>query len=73
MPAAATQINQTGTFVYVVKDGVATVRNVTVERTVDGMTAIETGLEEGEMVVTDGQLQLINGTKVSVRTPKSES
>jgi len=73
VPAAAVQINQTGTFVYVVKAGAATVRNVTVERTVDGMSAIEKGLEEGEVVVTDGQLQLTNGTKVSVRTPKAES
>ena len=54
-------------------DGAATVRNVTVERTVDGITAIETGLEEGEVVVVDGQLQLTNGTKVSIRTPKAES
>jgi hypothetical protein len=46
---------------------------VKVERTVDGQSAIEQGLEDGEVVVTDGQLQLTNGTKVSIRTPKAES
>ena len=73
VPAAAIQINQTGTFLYVIKNNTATVRTVTVERTVDGMAAIETGLEDGEVVVVDGQLQLSNGTKVSIRAPKAES
>jgi RND family efflux transporter MFP subunit len=73
VPAAAVQINQTGTFVYVVKDNAVTVRNVKVERTVDGQAAIESGLEEGETVVTDGQLQLSNGTKVTIRGGRAES
>jgi RND family efflux transporter MFP subunit len=73
VPSTAIQLNQTGTFVYVVKNNTATVRNVKVERTVDGDAAIEEGLEEGEVVVTDGQLQLTNGTKVSIRSGKAES
>jgi multidrug efflux system membrane fusion protein len=73
VPATAVQINQTGTFVYVVKDNAVTVRNVKVERTVDGQAAIESGLEEGETVVTDGQLQLSNGTKVTIRGGRAES
>jgi multidrug efflux system membrane fusion protein len=73
VPATALQTNQTGTFVYVVKNNAVAVRNVTVERTVDGESAIEKGLEEGEVVVIDGQLQLSNGTKVTVRGGKAES
>src|SRR4051812_19062462 len=73
VPATALQTNQAGTFVYVVKDNAATVRNVKVERTVDGEAAIEQGLEEGEVVVTDGQLLLSNGTKVTIRGGKAES
>jgi multidrug efflux system membrane fusion protein len=73
VPSTAIQLNQTGAFVYVVKNNTATVRNVKVERTVDGDAAIEQGLEEGEVVVTDGQLQLTNGTKVSIRSGKAES
>ena len=67
IPASAIQVSQTGTFVFVVKDGAARVRPVKVERTVDGASAIESGLQEGEVVVTDGQLLLSNGTKVAQR------
>lgn len=67
VPSSAIQITQSGNFVFVVKDSAAAVRQVKLERTVDGMAAIESGLEEGEMVVTDGQLLLSEGTKVAVR------
>jgi hypothetical protein len=73
VPATALQTNQSGTFLYVVKNNAATVRDVKVERTVDGEAAIEHGLEEGEVVVTDGQLLLSNGTKVTIRGGKAES
>jgi RND family efflux transporter MFP subunit len=73
VPTAALQISQEGQFVFVVKDNVATKRLVKVERTVDGIVAIESGLEEGETVVIDGQLQLQNGTRVSVRGGRAES
>jgi RND family efflux transporter MFP subunit len=67
VPATAIQIGQSGTFVFVVEDGTAIVRPVNVERTVDGQSAIESGLKEGDVVVTDGQLLLSNGTKVTLR------
>jgi len=67
VPAAAIQNSQSGTFVFVVKDNVATVRPIKVERTVEGQSVIESGLNEGDVVVTDGQLQLSNGTKVTPR------
>jgi len=71
VPATALQVSQAGSFVFVVKDDVATVRPVKVERTVDGQSAIESGLEEGEAVVTDGQLLLSNGTRVTRRSAGS--
>ena len=73
IPATALQLSQAGAFVYVVKDNVATVRTVKIERTVDGMSVVESGLEEGDVVVTDGQLLLSNGTKVTIRAGKAES
>ena len=72
VPASAIQLSQSGSFVFVVKDNVASVRNVKVERTVDGLSAIESGLQEGDVVVTDGQLLLSNGTRVTARG-KAES
>jgi RND family efflux transporter MFP subunit len=67
VPATALQVSQSGTFVFVVKDEVANVRQVKVDRTVSGLAAIESGLEEGEVVVTDGQLLLSNGIRVTQR------
>jgi RND family efflux transporter MFP subunit len=73
IPATALQLDQTGSFVFVVKDNAATVRRVKIERTVDGVSVVESGVEEGDVVVTDGQLLLSEGTKVTIRTGKSES
>jgi membrane fusion protein, multidrug efflux system len=70
VPSTAVQVSQTGTYVFVVKDGTATVQPVTVARVVDDESVIEKGLSGGETVVTNGQLQLANGTKVAPRGPK---
>ena len=67
VPATALQLSQAGTFVFVVKDDKVSVRPIKVERTVDGVSVIESGLAEGEVVVTDGQLLLSNGTHVTQR------
>jgi membrane fusion protein, multidrug efflux system len=67
IPATAVQLSQAGAFVFVVKDNAVTVRPIKVERTVNGVAAISSGLEEGEVVVTDGQLLLSAGSRVSVR------
>jgi multidrug efflux system membrane fusion protein len=73
VPSIAVQVSQAGTFVFVVKDGVAKVQPVKVARSVDSRSVIKTGLEGGETVVTDGHLQLSNGTKVVVRGKKAGS
>jgi RND family efflux transporter MFP subunit len=73
IPATALQLSHAGSFVFVVKDNAAAVRPIKIERTVDGVSVVESGIEEGEVVVTDGQLLLSNGTKVTIRTGKTES
>ena len=73
VPSVAVQVSQAGTFVFVVKDGVAQVRPVKVARLVESRSVIAQGLEGGETVVTDGQLQLSNGTKVATREKKAGS
>jgi RND family efflux transporter MFP subunit len=66
VPSAAVQISQAGTFVFVVKDGKAAVRPVKVARTVGHEVAL-TGIEAGEVVVTDGFLLLTDGARVNPR------
>jgi multidrug efflux system membrane fusion protein len=71
VPSSAVQISQTGNFVFVVKDGVAKVQPVKVERQAVGQAVISEGLSGGETVVTDGQLLLAEGTRVNPRTGKT--
>jgi membrane fusion protein, multidrug efflux system len=73
VPSAAVQVSQTGSFVFVVKNGAATVQPVTVARSVDGESVIADGLSGNEQVVTAGHLLLSNGTRVSVREAKAGS
>jgi membrane fusion protein, multidrug efflux system len=70
VPSVVVQASQTGTYVFVIKNGVAEVRPVKVSRSVDNMSVIAEGLENDEVVVTNGQLSLSNGTKVSPREVK---
>jgi multidrug efflux system membrane fusion protein len=70
VPSNAVQISQTGTFVFVVKDGAAQIQPVKVERQVGTESVIASGLNGGETVVTEGQLLLSNGTRVNPRPPK---
>ncbi len=68
VPPTAVQLSQTGSFVFVVKDGVATVQPVKVARSQQNETVLESGLQGGETVVTDGQLRLTNGARVAPRS-----
>ena len=70
VPSQAVQVSQTGTFVFVIKDGLAQVQIVKVERQIGAESVIASGLSGGETVVTEGQLLLSSGTRVNVRTPK---
>ncbi len=70
VPTQAVQVGQDKSFVYVVKfDGTVEMRTVTTGTAVGNMTVIENGLKPGEQVVTDGQLRLVPGAKVQVKTP----
>jgi multidrug efflux system membrane fusion protein len=70
VPTDAIQTGQQGQYVFVVKpDSTVESRPVVVERTLDHEAIIGKGLTPGETVVTDGQLQLVQGTKVEIKQP----
>jgi RND family efflux transporter MFP subunit len=71
VPTLAVQVSQQGNYVFVVKDNVATVTPVKVARLLGDETVIESGLNEGDVVVTDGHLLLTNGARVAVRQRKA--
>jgi multidrug efflux system membrane fusion protein len=71
IPTPAVQVSQQGNFVFVVKDNVATVTPIKVARLLGVETVIESGLQDGDVVVTDGHLLLTNGARVNVRERKA--
>jgi RND family efflux transporter MFP subunit len=73
IPAVAVQTGQSGTYVFMVSNGAAEVRQVTVARTVDGEAVISQGLTGSETVVIDGQLLLANGVKVAPRQAQQKA
>ena len=69
VPTGAVQVSQQGQYVFVVKsDQTVELRPVSVARTADGESIIREGLKADETVVTDGQLRLNPGTRVSVKS-----
>jgi membrane fusion protein, multidrug efflux system len=71
VPTVAVQRSQNGNYVFVVKDGVAKVQPVKVDRTFQGISVIAEGLSGDEDVVVDGQLLLSNGSRVEPRAHKA--
>ena len=71
VPTVAVQRSQNGNYVFVVKDGVAKVQPVKVDRTFQGISVISDGLSGGEDVVVDGQLLLSDGSRVEPRARKA--
>ena len=70
VPTAAIQRGAQGTVVYVVKDdNSVTLRPVTAGPTEGQLTAVTSGLQAGERVVTDGVDRLREGAKVEVTEP----
>ncbi len=74
VPAQAVQNGPNGQFVFVLKPddtgkgGTVEMVPVTVSSTVGGLDVVPKGLQPGETVVTDGQANLISGSKVRIKT-----
>jgi membrane fusion protein, multidrug efflux system len=70
VPSQAVQMGQTGQFIYVVKeDQTVEIRTIKTGIAFKNETVVQSGLEAGETVVTDGQLRLVAGSKVTVKSP----
>jgi multidrug efflux system membrane fusion protein len=72
VPTLAVQTGQQGTYVFVIKaDQTADLRPVVVERSNGEFSVIKKGLAPGEIVVTDGHLRLVQGSRVNVKNADS--
>lgn len=70
VPAAAVQVGQNGSQVFVVKsDHTVELRPVKTGIQTGEATVLLAGVKEGETVVTDGQLRLVPGSKIESKSP----
>ncbi len=68
VPSVAVQAGPEGQYVYVVNDGnTVEMRAVEVARTAGQQTVLKQGVKPGETVVTDGQLRLVPGSRISIK------
>ncbi len=68
VPAQSIVSTQQGSYVYVVKPNkTVEQRTIVATRTIDGDTVIEKGLQPGETIVTDGQVNLIPGARIEIK------
>jgi len=68
VPSQAVQVGQIGPHLFIVMpDHTANLVTVVVGRTYNGETVVEKGVSPDDTVVTDGQLQLLPGTKVEIK------
>ncbi len=73
IPTPAIQRNAQGAFVYVIKsDQTASMRTITLGTTDGSVTAVQ-GLEPQEVVAVNGFDKLLDGAKVTIRTPSKAS
>src|SRR6185436_2130568 len=71
IPATAPQMSAKGSFVYVIKqDQTAEQRTVTLGQRQQDLVVIESGVQVGETVVTNGQLGVTPGGKVLIEKPR---
>jgi multidrug efflux system membrane fusion protein len=73
VPSQAIQTGQNNQFVYVLKsDQTVEARTISTRRTLDNETVVD-GVKPGEVVVTDGQLRLVPGAKVQIKSNPGSS
>ena len=52
--------------VYIIKNGKAVLQNITISKRTENKAIIETGVTNGDLIVTNGFINLFNGAKLSI-------
>jgi multidrug efflux system membrane fusion protein len=71
VPSQGVEQGQAGQYVYVIgRDSTAEMRPVTIGPVINGETVILKGIHAGDQVVTDGQMRLTPGAKITIKNTK---
>jgi multidrug efflux system membrane fusion protein len=74
IPSEAVESGQKGQYVFVIKpDQTVAYRPVVAGRFAGESLVIDQGLQPGELVAVDGQLQLVEGTKVEIKREEAKA
>lgn len=74
VPSEAVQIGQNGFYVYIVKDdNTVEARSIKQGIIINGKSVIIEGINEGEIIVTDGHLRVAPGNKVDIKNSSDDS
>lgn len=69
VPTQAIQAGQQGSYVFIVQaDGTVQSRSILPGRTLDNETIVEKGVASGDQVVTEGQIRLVPGARVQIKS-----
>jgi len=69
VPESAVTIQGNTAFVYIVNDNVVEKKNIKIEKRNFGKVSIASGLEEGDIVISEGVSKVRNKTKVKIINP----
>jgi multidrug efflux system membrane fusion protein len=72
LPEGTVQPGQDGSFVYVVQDGRAKIKNIQIDRQIGELVVIAKGLAAGDEVITDVPATLTDGAQVTLRSAGGE-
>ena len=73
VPAQSIVATQENSYVYVVQaNNIVEQRTIVPSRTIENETVVDTGLQPGETIVTDGQVNLVPGARIEAKNGSPE-
>ncbi len=73
VPRESVQTGQDGTFIFVADGNIAKLRPIVINRMVDKDAVIATGLKQNDVIVIDGQNQLVDGSQIESKNVESKT
>jgi membrane fusion protein (multidrug efflux system) len=67
IPSSAIQGTENQPQVYIVKNGKALLQNITISNKIQNKAVVSSGLNEGDVIVTNGFINLFDGANVIVK------
>ncbi|MBU2061061.1 MAG: hypothetical protein KKH44_04325 [Bacteroidetes bacterium] len=67
IPSSAIQGTENQPQVYIVKNGKALLQNITMSNKIQNKSVVSSGLNEGDVIVTNGFINLFDGANVTVK------